>query len=114
MVDCEADESGNRPCCCFEDDDVTELLEWVDASNGQIPRGAVKVAFPDWYDKKEEMYLARAEHDGGIYPGTFLATEGVVDIPVRGKVISKSEYQVCHLVLYIIILKEFLTIIRWR
>ena len=95
MVDCEADESGNRPCCCFEDDDETELLEWVDASNGQIPRGAVKVAFSDWNgDVKEEIYLARAEHDGGIYPGIFLPEEGVVDIPVRGEVISKSEYQV--------------------
>ena len=53
MVDCEADESGNIPCCCFEDDDVTELLEWVDASNGQIPRGAVKVAFPTWVQEIE-------------------------------------------------------------
>ena len=39
-------------------------------------------------------YLVRAEHDGGMYPGTFLPEEGVVDIPVEGEVISKSEYQV--------------------
>ena len=80
----------------------------MNASNGQIPRGAVKVAFSDWNgDVKEEIYLARAEHDGGIYPGIFLPEEGVVDIPVRGEVISKSKYQVCHLVFYIIVLKEF-------
>ena len=66
-----------------------ELLEWVDASDGQIP-------FIDWNDKQQEMYLARAEHDGGIYPGTYLPEEGVVDIPVGGEVISKSEYQVCQ------------------
>ena len=92
---------------------MTELLEWVDASNGQIPRGAVKVAFSDWNgDVEEEIYLARAGHDGGIYPGIFLPEEGVVDIPVRGEVISKSEYQVYQLVLPIIISKE--SLIRWR
>ena len=71
-------------------------FSWVDASNGQIPRGAEKVAFfdGDTFYEPPAMYLARAEHDGGIYPGTFLPEEGVVDITVGGEVISKSEYQV--------------------
>ena len=84
------------------------MLEWVNASNGQIPRAAEKMGS----SFGEGIFLARAEHDGGIYPGTFLATEGVVDIPVRGEVISKSEYQVYQLVLPFIISKE--SLIRWR
>ena len=68
------------------------MLEWVNASNGQIPRGALMV-----FDSEKPhiwMYVVRAEHDGGIYPGTFLPEEGAVDITVGGEVISKSEYQV--------------------
>jgi len=67
------------------------LLYWVDASNGQIPRGAQK-----WRESEYDpgLYLVRAEHDGGFYPGTFLPEEGAVDIAVRGEVISKSKYQV--------------------
>ena len=65
-------------------------VEWVNASNGQIPRGAEKKGDGD----EGSTYLVRAEHDGGMYPGTFLPEEGMVDITVGGKVISKSEYQV--------------------
>ena len=81
-------------------------MEWVNASNGQIPRAAEKIGFG------EGIYLARAEHDGGIYPGTFLSDEGVVDIPVGGQVISKSNYQVISKTLLFVI--QYETIFRWR
>ena len=62
----------------------------MNASNGHIPRRA---------EKKEDLnkvsrYLVRADHDGGRYLGTFLPEEGVVNITVKGEVISKSKYQV--------------------
>ena len=73
-------------------------VEWVNASNGHIPRGATRIEWSlvddDGQDAIYFHYLARAEHDGGFYPGTLLYHEGVVDIPVGGEVISKSEYQV--------------------
>ena len=84
------------------------MLEWVNASNGEIPRAAEKMGS----SFGEGIFLARAEHDEGIYPGTFLPDEGVVDIPVGGQVISKSNYQVISKTLLFVIQNE--TIFRWR
>ena len=64
----------------------TECVRWVDVSDGDIPAQAFKN-----YGQPE--YVVRARHEGGIYPGTFLAPLGEVDIPWRDQVISKSKYQ---------------------
>ena len=48
----------------------------------------------------------------GIYTGPFLSDEGVVDIPVGGQVISKSNYQVISKTLLFVI--QYETIFRWR
>jgi len=63
-----------------------ECVRWVEASDGDIPPGAYNAGLPE--------YVVRAQHDGGIYPGTFLPQLGEVDIPWRGQIISKSKYQV--------------------
>ena len=63
-----------------------ECVRWVEASDGDIPPEAYKAGLPE--------YVVRAQHDGGIYPGTFLPQLGEVDIPWRGQIISKSKYQV--------------------
>jgi len=65
----------------------TECVRWVDASDGDIPAQAFKN-----YGQPE--YVVRARLGLGIYPGTFLAELGEVDIPWRDQVISKSKYQV--------------------
>ena len=71
------------------------LWTWVAASDGQIPPGAEDFDFDGRHGRgKSMLYMVRAEHDGGMYPGIFLPEEGVVDIPVGGEVISKSEYEV--------------------
>merc|ERR1719510_692585 len=67
-----------------QSDCPSECLRWVDASDGDIPPGALPLPQP----------VVRAQHDGGIYPGTFLPEVGEVDIPWRGQTISKSKYQV--------------------
>ena len=64
----------------------TECVRWVDASDGDIPAQAFK-------NRGQPEYVVRARHEGGIYPGTFLAPLGEVDIPWRDQVISKSKYQ---------------------
>ena len=73
-----------------------DFLEWRNARNGGVPRGAEKMAFPSRRGSKRGIYLVRAEHNGDIYPGTFLPKEGVVQIAVGNDVIYKSNYQVIH------------------
>merc|ERR1712183_37471 len=67
----------------------SECVRWVEASDGDIPAGAYKA-----YKAGLPEYVVRAQHEGGIYPGTFLSELGELDIPWRGQTISKSKYQV--------------------
>ena len=68
-----------------------ECVRWVAASDGDIPPQAYRV---NQYTRELPQYVVRAQHEGGIYPGTFLPQLGEVDIPWRGQVITKSNYQV--------------------
>ena len=80
-----------------------DLWTWVAASDGQIPPGAEDFVFGDG-SGKSMLYMVRAEHDGGMYPGIFLPEEGVVDIPVGGEVISKSEYEVTRFYTHLVVI----------
>ena len=72
---------------------ASECVRWVEASDGDIPPQAYRI--PENKNKKElPQYVVRAQHEGGIYPGTFLPQLGELDIPWKGQVISKSKYQV--------------------
>ena len=68
-----------------------ECVRWEEASDGDIPPQAYRV---NQYTRELPQYVVRAQHEGGIYPGTFLPQLGELDIPWRGQVISKSKYQV--------------------
>ncbi|XP_062548424.1 uncharacterized protein LOC134213403 isoform X2 [Armigeres subalbatus] len=62
---------------------------WVPASNGEIPPNAV-VGGADG----EDMYIARAQHEGAIIPGKLLASHGSAYVAWGGAEIPKTEYEV--------------------
>ncbi|XP_075992760.1 natterin-4-like [Anticarsia gemmatalis] len=64
---------------------------WVYASNGTVPGGAVLGGVD--VDGKE-VYVARAEHAGATVPGKLVPSHGHAYIPWGGEEISKTEYQV--------------------
>ncbi|XP_052893406.1 C3 and PZP-like alpha-2-macroglobulin domain-containing protein 8 isoform X2 [Anopheles moucheti] len=62
---------------------------WVAAANGEIPPNAV-VGGSDG----EDMYIGRAQHEGGIIPGKVVASHGVCYIAWGGVENPKAEYEV--------------------
>uniref|UniRef100_A0A182WQL7 Farnesoic acid O-methyl transferase domain-containing protein n=1 Tax=Anopheles minimus TaxID=112268 RepID=A0A182WQL7_9DIPT len=62
---------------------------WVAAANGEIPPNAV-VGGTDG----EDMYIGRAQHEGGIIPGKVVASHGVCYIAWGGVENPKAEYEV--------------------
>lgn len=64
---------------------------WVNASNGQVPPGAV-VGGHDC--NGEPLYVARATHEGATLPGKFVPSHGVAFVPWGGLEHAKPEYQV--------------------
>lgn len=64
---------------------------WVDASAGQIPPGAV-VGGQDC--NGEPLYVARAQHEGALIPGKLCASHGCTFVPWGGQEHSKPQYQV--------------------
>lgn len=65
---------------------------WVDASGGQIPPGAV-VGGQDC--SGEPLYVARAQHEGALIPGKLCASHGCAYVPWGGQEHGKPQYQVC-------------------
>jgi len=63
---------------------------WVDAAGGEVPSGAV----PGGFDG-EQIYVARASHEGGVIPGKLVPGHGVAYISWGGAEHGKPEYQVC-------------------
>ena len=45
----------------------------------------------------QAIYIGRAEHSGGVFPGTLYPDLGVAHIPWGGQNYEKSDYQVCIL-----------------
>ena len=81
-----------------QSDCPSECTRWVEASDGDIPPGAYQAGLPE--------YVVRAQHEGGLYPGTFLPQLGELDIPWRGQTISKSQYQVLLIRYYIFFMTQ--------
>ncbi|XP_063229579.1 uncharacterized protein LOC134534858 isoform X2 [Bacillus rossius redtenbacheri] len=62
---------------------------WVDASGGSVPPHAV----PGGFDN-EQLYVARAQHEGALIPGKLIPSHGVCYVPWGGQEHGKPEYQV--------------------
>ncbi|KAI5639724.1 farnesoic acid 0-methyl transferase domain-containing protein [Phthorimaea operculella] len=64
---------------------------WVDATGGQLPPGAV-VGGQDC--SGEQLFVARAKHEGALIPGKFVPSHGCAYVPWGGQEHGKPEYQV--------------------
>lgn len=64
------------------------VLNWVAASNGQIPRGA----FLGGSDKNRALYVCRAEYSNGLHPGKLL--DKYCNIGWGGQEILSPNYEV--------------------
>jgi len=62
---------------------------WVPARGGQVPPEAVEGGFDG-----EQLYIARAHHEGALIPGKLLPSHNVVYIPWGGAEHAKDEYEV--------------------
>ena len=47
-----------------------------------------------WKLGNKHLYIGRAQHDGGVFPGTLVPQKGVAHIPWGGLNYEKKEYQV--------------------
>ena len=71
----------------------------MDASDGQVPGGAWDALMGE--AGSAPLFVGRAEHEGGVFPGTLVPALGVAHIPWGGVNYEKKTYQVNHfLVLY--------------
>lgn len=65
--------------------------KWVNASNGIIPDGAICSG----HEKDgTPLFVARAEHNGGLHPGKIRHGFGAANIPYGGKEVKVTNYQV--------------------
>lgn len=62
---------------------------WIPAANGEVPPNAV-VGGSDG----EDMYIARAQHEGAIIPGKLVPSHGVAYVAWGGVENPKEEYEV--------------------
>lgn len=67
-----------------------EGVTWVAASDGALPEGALKGG----EDNGNDLYVARAEHEGATIPGKLLADHGVCYIPWGCEEHGKNSYEV--------------------
>jgi hypothetical protein len=67
-----------------------EGVQWVAASGGQVPEGALKGG----EDNGNALFVARAEHEEAVIPGKLLADHGVAYIPWGGEEHGKESYEV--------------------
>ncbi|XP_050422531.1 C3 and PZP-like alpha-2-macroglobulin domain-containing protein 8 isoform X4 [Adelges cooleyi] len=66
-------------------------VQWVRASNGQIPPNALPGGFDT---NKEQLYIARAEHNGALIPGKLVPSHGVTYVAWGGVENPKENYEV--------------------
>jgi len=67
-----------------------EGVTWVAASDGNLPDGALKGGD----DNGNDLYVARAEHEGATIPGKLLADHGVCYVPWGCEEHGKPNYEV--------------------
>ncbi|XP_058979645.1 C3 and PZP-like alpha-2-macroglobulin domain-containing protein 8 [Musca domestica] len=63
---------------------------WVPAANGEIPPEALQGGF----DGSEQLYIARAQHEGDMIPGKLHPSHGVCYVAYGGGEHGHSEYEV--------------------
>ncbi|XP_030375225.1 uncharacterized protein LOC115624613 [Scaptodrosophila lebanonensis] len=63
---------------------------WVPAANGEVPPNALQGGF----DSNEQLYIARARHEGDLIPGKLHPTHGVCYVAWGGGEHGHSEYEV--------------------
>lgn len=66
-------------------------LEWVSASCGEVPVGAVEGGT---CEEGQPIYVARCPHENDIVPGKVVPRCEVIFIPWGGEEISYSEYEI--------------------
>ena len=66
----------------------------MNVSNGELPSRAW-IAWPGSREEEETiLYVGRAEHNGGMFPGTLIPHKGVAHIAWGGHTVEKKSYQV--------------------
>ncbi len=68
-------------------------ITWIPKSNGAHAKFAVHAGI----DSGNKLYVARAQHSGGVIPGKLHIGHPNVYIPYNGQEISKSQYEVHHI-----------------
>lgn len=63
---------------------------WVPAANGEVPPSSMEGGF----DGSEQLYIARARHEGDLIPGKLHPTHGVCYVAWGGGEHGHSEYEV--------------------
>ena len=58
---------------------VSACISWENATNGKVPDDAWDAVGDD--DVGANLYIGRAEHNGGMFPGTLVPDKGVAHIP---------------------------------
>ena len=74
-----------------------DCVAWINATNGELPSQAW-VAWAPSDRFPSPTYVGRAEHNGGLFPATFIPHKGVVHVPWGGGNYEKDSYQVRLLV----------------
>ena len=74
---------------------VSACIRWENATNGKVPDDAWDAVGDD--DVGANLYVGRAEHNGGMFPGTLVPDKGVAHIPWGGQNFQKKDYQVCEI-----------------
>lgn len=69
---------------------VIEGVTWVLKQGGDVPDGALVGG----NDNGEDLFVARADHEGAQIPGKLFPEHGCAYIPWGGEEIGKDEYEV--------------------
>jgi len=67
------------------------MMSWVSVKNGEIPAGALVAGYEA---DGTPLYVARTEHEGGLYPGKASKALGAIHINYEGKEVTKHDYEV--------------------
>ncbi|XP_023342813.1 uncharacterized protein LOC111712445 [Eurytemora carolleeae] len=71
-----------------------DCVDWVPAREGEVPAAAFIADFTEKDGGHQGVYIGRAEHEGGKFPGTFLPALEKAFIAWGGKVHHKDHYEV--------------------
>lgn len=78
-----------EPGWAIPDQTQTGPAQWVAAKEGEVPPNAIPAGFDN-----EQLYVARANHEGAILPGKLVPSHGVCYVPWGGGEHGVAEYEV--------------------